>query len=207
MEEIYLYVQNNLDHAPYIVFGLFVLAGFNIPISEDALLFLCGILASKNPDHLVPLFLSVYLGAYVSDVMCYCLWRFFGFKLFHLPYFKKAISPERMEKLRSFYHRNGLITLVIGRFIPFGFRNALFITIGASKVSFFKFALYDFIAATISCTSFFILYYSFGESVVTYIKKGNLLLISLVALGIIGYFLKKKFFQKKKEKEGKSLPF
>ena len=198
MEEVLLYIQENIAYAPYIVFGLFLLAGLNIPISEDALLFICGILAAQNPNYLIPLFLAVYLGAYISDLMCYSLWRLLGPKLLNLPYLKKIASEKRRNKLQSFYKRNGLITLVLGRFIPFGFRSALFITAGISKMPFVKFATYDFLAASITCTFFFTLYYSFGRDVVTYIQKGNIFLFSFLALGIISYFLRKKVFKRKK---------
>ena len=42
------YVQANVEWAPFIIFGLLVLAGFNIPVSEDMMLFISGVLAAKN---------------------------------------------------------------------------------------------------------------------------------------------------------------
>ena len=35
MENIIFYIQDNVQFAPYIVFGLMILAGLNFPISED----------------------------------------------------------------------------------------------------------------------------------------------------------------------------
>lgn len=197
MEEITQYIQDNLAYAPYITFGLLILSGLNIPISEDALLFICGVLARQNPGMLVPLFLGVYLGAYLSDMIAYLLGRFFWPTLWRFKYFRKIISPKRMTQLGKFYQRNGLLTLVLGRFIPFGVRNTLFITAGLSKMNFVKFALYDFFAVSLTSSFYFYLYYSLGTDVIEYIKKGHLILFGGLLLAIAIYFVRKKMSVRK----------
>ena len=51
------------------------------------------------------------------------------------------VSPERVAKVASFYQKYGVWTLVVGRFIPFGVRNALFLTAGIGKMSPVRFAI------------------------------------------------------------------
>ena len=101
-------------------------------------------------------------------------------------------SKERLDKIHSFYENYGIITLIFGRFIPFGVRNGLFLTAGLGKMNFSKFALSDLLAASISCSFFFSLYYYLGEAVISVIKKGNIILFSIVAIGVLIVYLKKR---------------
>lgn len=67
MTELVAFIQSHVEYAPFIIFGLLLLAGFNIPISEDGMLFITASLAAKNPEYLPQLFAGVYFGAYFSD--------------------------------------------------------------------------------------------------------------------------------------------
>ncbi len=188
------YINANAANAPYIIFGLLLLAGFNIPVSEDVMLFTSALLAAKNPDLLYPLFFAVFAGAYISDVICYAfMGRFLGEKIFRNKFLKSMAPPEKIEKINQFYSKYGIITLILGRFIPFGVRNALFLTAGLGKMNAVKFCVADFIACIISCLCFFTLYYTFGESVIEYVKKFNVIIFAVAAtVGIIIYLRKKK---------------
>ena len=192
MEEILIYVQKNVAYAPFLIFGLLVMAGFNLPVSEDAMLFISALLANQNPERIVPLFLGVYLGAYVSDLISYALGWFLGPRLWKIRYLKRISDPKKVAKLRKFYQQNGFLTLLVGRFIPFGVRNALFITAGISKMNFAKFALFDLTAATLSCGLYFSLYYRFGTDVIEYVKKGNMILFTLFITTVLIYFYYRK---------------
>ena len=189
MEEVIQIIQANIQFAHFIIFGTLLLAGLNIPVSEDAMIFISAILANKYPEYLIHLFIGVYLGAYFSDLICYTLGRVVGPKLFKIRFFANMVTQERITKISAYYKKYGVITLILGRFIPFGFRNALFLTAGLGKMNFIKFALSDLLACTISTISFFSLYYYYGESVIAYIKQGNIVLFSLVLvlLGIFWY--------------------
>ncbi|MEE3079897.1 MAG: DedA family protein, partial [Bdellovibrionota bacterium] len=56
-------INANFEWAPLIIFGLLFLAGFNIPVSEDLMLFTSAILAAKNPEYKYQLFIGVFAGA------------------------------------------------------------------------------------------------------------------------------------------------
>ena len=192
METFMQFIQENAANAHFIIFGLLLLAGFNIPVSEDGMLFISALIATKYPQNFYLLFFGVYLGAYLSDLICYGLGRKLGPQIWKIKFFAKMVSPEKVEQLSGFYEKYGVFTLIFGRFIPFGIRNGLFLTAGLSKMNFIKFALSDLIACTISCTLFFNLYYRFGETVIEYVKKGNIVLFSVFLLGVLIYFIKKK---------------
>ncbi|MDI1230662.1 MAG: DedA family protein [Methylobacter sp.] len=193
MEELTHLIQTNIPYAPYIIFGALMLAGLNIPISEDAMLFVSAVLASTYPDYLVQFFIAVYLGAYLSDLVCYWLGRILGAKLFEIRFFANRVSAQRIGKIHLFYEKHGLITILVGRFIPFGVRNGLFLTAGLGRMNFLKFALADLTACTITTISYFSLYYHYGNSVIDYIKTGNKIVFAVaVTLTAIIYYLFKK---------------
>ncbi len=186
----------NIALAPWVIFGTLLLAGFNLPVSEDLMIFIAAILSSKNPDYLPSLFAGLFAGAYLSDLMSYWLGRLLGPKLFEIKFFKNMVTPAMLDKIKHFYDKYGLGVLIIGRFIPFGVRNALFITAGLGKGHFGKFALADFLAASISITVYFSLYYKFGETMIEIIKKGNIIIFSVFITSLIIFFIVKKYRKK-----------
>lgn len=192
MEELIQIIQANVQYAPYIIFGALLLAGLNIPVSEDAMLFISGVLASSHPEHLTELFIGVYMGAYLSDLICYSLGRFVGPKLFEIRFFANMVPPERIQKIHNFYENYGIVTLLLGRFIPFGVRNALFLTAGLGQMTFTKFALADLLACTISTITFFTLYYHYGSTVIDFVKGGNIVLFSIAAIALAAYYWRKR---------------
>lgn len=195
MAEILLFIQSHIELAPYLIFALLLLAGFNIPVSEDGMLFISALLATHYPEYLQMLFAGVYLGAYFSDLICYGLGRLVGPKLLNWKFFASIASQERIGRIHDYYQRYGVITLILGRFIPFGVRNGLFLSAGLGRMRFIKFALADWLACTISTLSYFSLYYFYGEKVIAVVKQANVV-IFVVALAVVGYF----YFAKSKSK-------
>lgn len=194
---IMMLIQSNVEMAPFIVCSLLLLAGFNIPISEDAMIFISAVLAAQNPDQFFQLFTGVFLGAYLSDLICYWLGRQLGPKLWNIKFFANMVSREKVEKISRFYQNYGVLTLIVGRFIPFGVRNGLFLTAGLSKMDFFKFLLSDLIAALITVSLYFYLYFTYGESIVELVKKFNLYLFFVVIFFVAGFYFRKLVKRKK----------
>ncbi len=189
MEDLIAIIQANIEFAPWIIFGMLLLAGFNIPVSEDGMIFISAVLASTHPGTRLSFFLAVYAGAYFSDLICYWLGRLLGPKLFKIRLFANMASPEKIEKVGTYFKRYGRLTLIIGRFIPFGVRNAMFLTAGLSKMDFVKFALADLLACTISVATYFYLYYQYGEAVIDSIKEANIVIFVIAILAAAGYWM------------------
>lgn len=145
---------------PWIVFGSIVLAGLNVPISIDLMLVLVAVLAATHLAHLkITLFVAFFLGCCISAWVSYFLGRLLGTRLI-----QRFVSSKKIEKVQQYFSKYGMATLFVGRFIPFGFRNGLFMTSGATKMSFVKFALVDFFACLIWSLSFFFLFYHLGQN-------------------------------------------
>ncbi|NRA46943.1 MAG: DedA family protein [Oligoflexales bacterium] len=201
MDQLIELIQNNVAYAPYIIFVALLLAGFNLPISEDVMLFITALLAADSPDMLVPLFCSVFFGAYFSDLICYTLGRTLGPRIWKFKFFASMAPAERVDQLSHYLKKYGAITLFLGRFIPFGVRNALFLTAGLGKMDARKFAFFDFLACSISCTAQFSLYYHFGQDVVEYVKKGNIVFFSLACAVVLGILIRMKVKKSAKTRE------
>ncbi|EKE08018.1 MAG: hypothetical protein ACD_17C00394G0001, partial [uncultured bacterium] len=96
---------------------------------------------------------------------------------------------------QSYYEKYGFWTLLVGRFIPFGVRNCLFLTAGLGKMHFGKFLLSDGIACILSNTVLFSLAYVVGKnytSLISSLKTFNIFLFSAFVVAIIGYLWYKR---------------
>lgn len=186
-------ISQHLEFAPIIIFFLLILAGFAFPISEDLLVFTGAVISANNPSLKVPLFISLLFGAYLSDLIAYgFLGRFLGLKIFKIKILSKFINQKKIYQISDFYEKYGVFTLFFGRFIPFGVRNALFISAGIGKMNFAKFSIIDFFSCLTSCTLYFLLYFHFGKDIIQQIQNFNIFLFVAFLCVIIGYFLKKK---------------
>lgn len=193
MEEFFVFVEQHIFYAPFIICGLLLLAGLNIPVSEDAMIFISATLAAKYANHLIPLFIGVFLGAYFSDIICFYLGRFFGPHIFKIRFFKKMMNPEKVDWFKSNIEKYGIFALIIGRFIPFGVRNGIFLTCGITRVSPVKFSFYDFVATVISVSLYFTLYYHIGPPMIEIVKKFNVVIFAFFIIGIIIYLIVRRF--------------
>lgn len=199
MDQLIFFIQSHASYAPFIIFGLLILSGFNLPLSEDFMIFISALLAVKNPEyHPLYFFVGVMMGAYFSDMICFSMGSYFGPKLWKIKMWAKVVNPRLTTKLNRFFHQYGAYTLIAGRFIPFGVRNALFLTAGLSKMGFTKFAFTDFFGCTLSTSFYFYLYYNYGATVIDEIKQGNLFIFTLLMVGMMVFLFRNYIFQTKR---------
>ena len=189
MESIINLIYEHAHHAHWIVFGMLMLAGINVPISEDLMIIISAILAANVvPENLLILFLAVFLGCYLSDWVSYWIGRTLGRKLWDIRWFANTIKKKRLEQAQKFYKKYGFFTLLLGRFIPFGVRNCLFITAGLGRMHFGKFLLSDGIACILSNSLLFWLAYTLGKNyhiLMHYVKAFNTVIFALFVVTII----------------------
>ncbi len=199
MAHLIEWITSHAAHAHFLIFGSLMLAGFNVPISEDLLIIIGGLLAATVvPENTYLIFTFIFLGCYLSDWVSYWIGRKFGRKLLHLRWFARSIPEKRIIQTEKFYEKYGFFTLLFGRFIPFGVRNCLFITAGIGKMPFGKFLLSDGIACAVSNTILFWTTFFLGKnyhSLLVHIRRANIIIFSLfivTIIGIIWYNIRKK---------------
>ncbi len=193
------FVQFIFEHAQYahwIVFSALMLAGLNVPISEDLMIIFSAVLAATViPENTYKLFIGVFLGCYISDWVCYWIGRYFGPKLWDISWFAKTFDRKKIDQIHQYYAKYGFLTLLIGRFIPFGVRNGLFLTAGLGKMPFRKFLLSDGIACVLSNTVLFTFAYMIGKNygaLISFLKTFNIFLFGAFVIAIIGFIWYKR---------------
>lgn len=189
MESFIQLLQDHAANAHFLIFFFLLLAGFNVPISEDLMVIIAASLAaSAVPENTYLLFTFTFLGCYLSDWICYGIGRKFGKRLWEFSWFARTIPKKRLDDTKVFYEKYGFLTLLVGRFIPFGVRNCLFLSAGMGKMPFKKFLFSDGIACFTSNLTLFYLTYTFNKNInhfFYYVKQFNLFLFLFFVVTII----------------------
>lgn len=159
------FVCDNSAYAHYIISALILLAGLNVPLSEDVLLLIAGAIASTCfPQSALYMYAWVFAACLIAGWEAYWIGRIIGPKLLTIRWFNHVLSEERLKKMKVFYQKYGLLSFVVGRFIPGGVRNALFMSSGLTKMPFPLFVFRDFIGGLLATGTIFYLGYAFGSN-------------------------------------------
>ncbi len=181
-------------YAPLTIFALLVVTGFSLPVSEDLLLLAAGALASTIlPEYTVELFCAAFFGSFISDCIAYGLGRMVGERA-------SQMKGQKMEKVANFYKKYGVLTLFVGRCIPFGLRNGIFMAAGAAKMQFYKFLITDGIACLgFSALLFYLAYLSGKNYEALYASVHGTSMVVGIALLVVAMAVGAYFFAKRKK--------
>ncbi|MEM7174801.1 MAG: DedA family protein [Chlamydiota bacterium] len=192
-------------YAPWAIFALLLLAGCNIPVSIDLLMVTSAVLAATTiPEATASLYLSMLFGCYFSAWIAYWIGRKIVPKLCQAKWFSKILSEQRATRIQIFYQKHSWLTLILGRFIPFGIRNGIFMTVGMSKMPFSRFIVRDGISCFFWTTICFTTYYYLGlnyQTLSARVKMINLGIFLAFSVTVIVYLWYKKY---KKSRKGLS---
>ena len=183
---------------PFIVFFLLLLAGFNLPFSEDLIIITSAIIAQERTSLFFPLYIAIYLGVVISDHIAYWIGFNMGAGIKKRKWFTKRVPENKILIIQKYLHNHGILTFIICRFIPFGVRNMLFMGSGFSKMDYRLFTIYDLIAATINTTTLYFLIYFLGVSVQKPFKTAGIILFVILIAVLLTLTL--NFFVFKKDK-------
>lgn len=201
MEALKEFICSHAAQAHWYLLGAILLAGFNVPISADVLVLLAAVLAATViPEHTVLLFVTLWVGCYVSALISYTVGRVLGQRLSTFRWFNAILPKERLESMKKSYDRYGLWVLLVGRFIPFGVRNCMFMSAGMSRMNLKKFMAVDALACSVWYTSLFSFFFMCGKNVdflLGQLKTVNFLLGAVFGVTVIAYIWYKR---KKKRK-------
>ena len=176
MNSFIQFILSHSAHAPWVLFLLTLLAGLNFPISVDILMILAAFLAATIlPKMAIPLYLTMLIGCYLSAWISYWFGRKFLTKAVRFRWLRRFFPEARLRRIESFYQKHGGLTLLIGRFIPFGMRNGIFMTAGMTKMGFTRFILRDGLACGVWATTCFTAYYFLGSNYETLMRQVKIL--------------------------------
>ena len=156
------WIGNYITYFPLVVFIGLLLGGLNIPIPEDVLVVMSAILSQGEMASIPHFLTALYAGAVISDCMVYGWGRLIAKGTISMGLFSKVITKENTYRLLKALQKHGVFTYIVCRFIPFGVRNVVSMTSGFVKYPFYKFFIYDLIAAICNITVLYSLVYFFG---------------------------------------------
>jgi len=190
---------------PLIAFTLLMLAALNVPISEDVVMIVSGAIAATSTlDYAIMVFIACFWGAYLGDIMAYCIGRFPLTKIIEKQgnkgFIKKLIPMDKLKKAENYFAVYGKKTLFFARFIPFGVRNITFMASGLLKMRLRTFMIIDLIALLICMSITFSLGYIFSSNfrnIFPYLDKYKIF-IFITVISIIAFILLKKSIQSRR---------
>lgn len=134
------------------VFTLLVACGLGLPLPEDVALITGGYLAGKGPPIGVgslPLMILVGLaGILIGDSIIFRAGATYGEALLQTR-IGRHIPGEKVERIIGLFERHGPKFIMMARFLP-GVRAVTYFVAGTTGVPYWKFLLYDGIAACAS---------------------------------------------------------
>ncbi len=188
MQQVWAFLNQYVTYAPLLVFILLLLAGLNLPLSEDLIIITSAFLARSNVELTYNFYIALLAGVIISDHMAYWIGNRIGHGL-HKKYLQKFLSPAKLERVHFYIKKYGIFSFIICRFIPFGVRNTLFISSGIMRMKYGLFALFDGIAAIISVSTLYFLFFRLGASMERpYRILGIVLFVLLLIVVSIGIF-------------------
>jgi membrane protein DedA with SNARE-associated domain len=202
----------------YLWVCFFLLAGsFGLPVPEEIILIVGGLVAymGTRPDLYPPpydgaprvdgvlLAILAFLAVIISDTLVYLIGRYLGKKLMRTERFSRILKPQLMEKIQTWSQKYGVWVSGIFRFTP-ALRLPGFLTCGLLEIPFWKFLLIDGTAALVSVPTQVLLVYWYGDKILAYFKQFKIVVISLVAVALV-VFIVKKIMDKRKIKATASL--
>jgi membrane protein DedA with SNARE-associated domain len=171
------------------VFLVLLVCGFGVPIPEDVSLVAGGIIAGLGYAD-VRIMTGVGLaGVLIGDISMFLIGRHLGERALKRRWLARLVTPKRYALVQQKFERYGSRLMFIARFLP-GLRAAVFLTAGMTRaVSFWRFILFDGLAALISVPVWIALGYYGAENhdwLLAWMHRGQgglaLAVVALVAI-------------------------
>ncbi len=135
------------------LFGLLMFGIVGVPVPEETLLTVAGVLVYRGHLRLEPTLLAAFLGSACGITVSYGLGRGVGRvvtrRLGHLV----RVTPEQIERVEAWFERVGHWGLLWGYFLP-GIRHLTALVAGATKLRYRDFALFAYSGALIWSLTF-----------------------------------------------------
>jgi membrane protein DedA with SNARE-associated domain len=189
-----------VEHYGYAaIFSLLVLGIVGLPIPDEWLLTFTGFLIHQKKLLVIPAFASASLGSMCGITISYILGRSLGLYLIHRYGWVFHITPERMDRVHSWFDRFGTWTLMIGYFIP-GVRHVTAVVAGTTKLRPLLFSIFAYSGALIWATTFISIGFLFGDKWAQVLKQVEHhltkvtwgLIIFIVLYGVVVWKLRKR---------------
>ena len=159
------------------VFAVLLLCGFGLPLPEDVILVTGGVLAwmasvleepsfsgMVRDEGLLAMVAVGLAGILAGDSVIYWAGRRLGRRVAEFRLLRHMVTPDKLEKVETRLRHQGNVVVMIARFLP-GLRAPTYFTVGHSRFAYWKFLLYDGMAALISAPLWVCLGFWFGDDI------------------------------------------
>lgn len=151
-----------LEHGSLGLFILLSLGIVGLPIPDETLIILAGLLCAKGKLPLVQSFFAILLGSMSGITVSYLLGYFAGQRLLKQYGYWVGITTDKIEKVHQWFERAGKWVLTFGYFLP-GVRHLSGFISGAAYLRYITFAFFAYFGAVLWCSTFFCIgYYFYG---------------------------------------------
>ncbi len=178
------------------VFGVLVACGLGVPLPEDISLILGGFLAHKGAASLPIMMLVGFVGILAGDSLIYYAGRRLGSQVGRSPrgFLARVVTPEKRARVEGLFALHGQKIVMIARFLP-GVRAVTYFSAGSARMSYWRFILWDGLAALLSAPFFVWLGFHFGDKLdyaIDRMKEGQLVVVGVIAVVGLAFFLWRK---------------
>lgn len=151
-----------LHYGPYAIFTFLVLGIVLLPIPEETLLVLSGVLMNHGKLHFLSTIVAAFIGSMCGITISYLIGRLASDFFINKVGRWVGITKKHIDKAYAWYGRYGKWTLMIGYFIP-GVRHLSGFSAGMTKLEFQNFALFAYTGACVWVSLFLFIGYFFGN--------------------------------------------
>ncbi len=117
--KIETHVEESLSsNGPWLLFGVIMLAGIGVPISEEILIVPAGFLIERG---VLPFWWTVaaaWCGVVLADLIWMLLVRRYSYKFLGIRFFRRMFHPRRLLEIKYLLDRWGIWVIVMGRILP-----------------------------------------------------------------------------------------
>lgn len=185
-----------LEYGIYAIFLLLALGIIGLPIPDETIIALAGVLVAKGKLSLIPTLIAVYGGGLTGITLSYLLGYTYGHYLIRRFGYLLGITPDKINKAERWFKEIGKWMLFFGYFIV-GLRHLAGFVAGIMKLSYKQFALFAYPGVLFWGSGIFTIGYTFGRN---YGQHLNMLSYISIAFALIALTLIYSFFSYKKRK-------
>jgi membrane protein DedA with SNARE-associated domain len=163
-----------------------------VPLPEDAPLIFGGYLAARSGGSLPLMILTGLAGILIGDTIIFRAGQTYGEKLLDTR-MGRHISGEQVQRTIALFERHGPKFIVVARFVP-GLRAVTYFVAGTTGVPYWRFILYDGIAACVSAPAWVILGWEASKRhmigrAIQASQRAEWVLLGAIAIAGLGWFL------------------
>lgn len=195
-------------YQPASVYGFIVVfmfaSSFGLPVPEELILISAGLVAylAHHPEVFPPpypgaegvniLTLSIvcFLAVFLSDLVIYCIGKFFGGKIIKTRFFQKQVAGKGFDTINSWFQKYGGWACGIFRFTP-GLRFPGHMSCGLLGIPLWKFCLIDGLAALVSVPTQVYVVATYGEIILEKIREFKIVAGSVIGVLVLIWLIKK----------------